>query len=773
MAGDLALNILIRATNLTGGAMGQVVSSLRSVNSIVGIAAVAAAAIGAAVIGVGIKSVQMASQYQQAMNMVQALTGSSAQQMQQYDASLKALAIDAGVAPTELAKGLYNVLSAGLPAAEAMNVLTLATEDAKIGMTDAATTSKALIAVLSNFHVKAKDVTAANGEMLQTVTLGMMTFGDYASSIGKASIAAAANHVTMEQMNATIATLTAHTVPARQAVTDFVQVLQLMGPHLDTLVKSLEKGGIAFDKTKFYAMDYSQKVQYLAQKLQEASDKHIKLSGTQQNAVQLLRILSQNQAQYNQDLAKLSDRQSMAQATAQKWAITQSGFSQQMSRAKAALDVLFITIGQQLLPVLTQLAARVTPIISQFVTWLVKSNALSNGIAAVRGFLAQMGQTIASVMSVAIPIFQRIIAVISQVFQWFMQNKVVMEAFKITAIALGIALGVILVVALAAVAVAIGAVVLAVMILMSPLIVIILLVRNWGAIMHWLQGVMSTVINAIKSVVAAGFQAILNFIMTPIHEIVAGFEWLYAHNYYFQRLVDFIRNVTSAGLAWLRGAWQAAMSFLAGVWSNIVSQAQSLWDHIVSFFSGAWGRISGPLSSLGSNIGSFFSNLASQAFQWGANVIQGIVNGINSMLGAVGNAAGNVAHTVMSFLGFHSPTEKGPGRDADKWMPNFIHMLAYGLNAGVPTIHRATLNLASPLAQLSGGSFGLSGTRGSVFALSGSNGNAFALGTGGQTIVIQVQPAKADINLDRRKVGEGIMQYAQKEVRIQGTVRNR
>src|ERR1700676_831391 len=112
----------------------------------------------------------MASQFQQSMNMVQALTGSSNDQMKQYDTGLKALAVDAGVAPNDLAKGLYNVLSASYSGADAMKVLTLATQDAKIGMTSSAVTTNALTTVLKAFGVQGKDFNVVNGEMISTVT---------------------------------------------------------------------------------------------------------------------------------------------------------------------------------------------------------------------------------------------------------------------------------------------------------------------------------------------------------------------------------------------------------------------------------------------------------------------------------------------------------------------------------------------------------------------------------------------------------------------------
>src|SRR5260221_11834631 len=107
----------------------------------------------------------------------------------------------------------------------------------------------------------------------------------------------------------------------------------------------------------------------------------------------------------------------------------------------------------------------------------------------------------------------------------------------------------------------------------------------------------------------------------------------------------------------------------------------------------------------------------------GKNFISKLVQGITSGAGAIWNAVTGIAHNIWSALGFHSPTEAGPGKTAHLWMPALINMLAYGLNAGVPTIRAAALNVAAPLAQIGGGSH-----TGNSFALSGSSGNAFALG---------------------------------------------
>lgn len=371
-------------SGLSGG-LGNAASMLsgfaQTAGSAFGPVGVALAGIATVAIGVGAASTKMASDYQQSMNMVQALTGSNTAQMDSYSNSLKALAVNAGVAPTELSKGLYQVLSAGYSGAAAMNVLTLATEDSKIGMTSAAVTGNALTTVLKAFSVPIKDAARVNGEMLETVTLGKMTMEQYAGAIGKASSTSMQFHVSMENMNASIATLTANGIPsASQAVTDYNQSLSVMYGNIGTVSKSLNKNGIAFDEAKFNTMSYTDKIQYMNKELVIAADKHVHITGVTKQAAAAIQIISQHSGEYAKNLGLLSDKQSMAEKTQQAWAITQGGFNQTMDRLKASLDVVMIDIGSKLLPILTSMGNAVVPIISGFGNLISNSGSLGNAV---------------------------------------------------------------------------------------------------------------------------------------------------------------------------------------------------------------------------------------------------------------------------------------------------------------------------------------------------------------------------------------------------------
>src|SRR6266516_3955910 len=311
----------------------------------------------------------------------------------------------------------------------------------------------------------------------------------------------------------------------------------------------------------------------------------------------------------------------------------------------------------------------------------------------------------------------------------------------------------------------------------------------WNGLIGFLRGVWETIKGIFKGAIDA---------------IVGVFNWLYVHNSYFQGFVDGIKIASQAVMNWLRAAWttivkwigdkwntmktmattawnavkgvfQAVWGWLSGIfntiWSNISKwwsttstnthkAATDLWTKVKSVFSSAWSTyISGPLGSLANSIGTFFSGLVTKALTWGKNIIQGIIDGIRSMLGALGKAAADAAAAVAGALGFRSPPEVGPASDSDQWAPNFIRMFASGLLSGIPQLASASARLAGAMGSGYSGSYALSGA-------------SFAGGrypSGGTTVVhnhIVVMPP--DVKLEGASVVDTTMARAATDVRRHG-----
>ena len=74
----------------------------------------------------------------------------------------------------------------------------------------------------------------------------------------------------------------------------------------------------------------------------------------------------------------------------------------------------------------------------------------------------------------------------------------------------------------------------------------------------------------------------------------------------------------------------------------------------------------------------------------------GIVNGIKSCIGAVGDAVKSVADKIKSFLHFSVPDE-GPLTDYESWMPDFMGGLAKGIEKSKSLVAKAVEGVSNDM----------------------------------------------------------------------------
>lgn len=222
----------------------------------------------------------------------------------------------------------------------------------------------------------------------------------------------------------------------------------------------------------------------------------------------------------------------------------------------------------------------------------------------------------------------------------------------------------------------------------------------WQGIVTMFTGVW----NVIKGVFLAAVGAIGGFVSGFISTIVNLFMGLY------NTLVghSIIPDMINAIVQWFQGLPAKVMAFITNLIAMAVAAfsllstravqlAMQLVTGFVSQVAQLPGRAVSAVSGLAGQLGNVLAGVANQATQWGRNVVQHIIDGINSLAGSVASAAGNIASQISKNLGFSSPTKEGPGSTADRWMPNFINMLSTGLIAGVPKMQSAVLAAAQPL----------------------------------------------------------------------------
>ena len=168
-----------------------------------------------------------------------------------------------------------------------------------------------------------------------------------------------------------------------------------------------------------------------------------------------------------------------------------------------------------------------------------------------------------------------------------------------------------------------------------------------------------------------------------------------------------VETVFSALSQFASQIWSAMKQTASSVWNGIkttvVNIASTLREAAVSAFqrmvSGIGSALSGLYSVVSNGFSSairFITGLPGQAFQWGKDFIQGLINGISSMIQSVINTVSGLADRIRSFLHFSAPDE-GPLADYETWMPDFMKGLASGIEKNRNLVEKAVRDVASDM----------------------------------------------------------------------------
>lgn len=233
----------------------------------------------------------------------------------------------------------------------------------------------------------------------------------------------------------------------------------------------------------------------------------------------------------------------------------------------------------------------------------------------------------------------------------------------------------------------------------------------WNAIVSFLTPILegikntfTTIWNAIKNVIDTVLGAIQS-VITSVWNAIYGF---------LSPILNSIKSVVSS-------VWDSISSKISSIMNTIKSTVSNIWDRIKSAVST---KVSGVKTAIQDGFQAavdWIKGLASDAWNWGADIISGIINGIKSMISNLADTVTGVADTIRDFLHFSVP-DKGPLTDYESWMPDFMKGLAEGIDKSKKYVEKAVDNVAQAmqLTMDSDLNYSLSGISGAV--VDGSSG---------------------------------------------------
>lgn len=633
------------------------------------------------IIGVGTAAVKTAASFDKSMSQVAATMGYTVDELNDSTSEASKTMEQLG----EFAKkmGESTAFSAS-EAADALNYMALAGYDAETSM-------KMLPTVLDLAAAGGIELAAASDMVTDAQSALGLSLDDTALMVDKMAAASSKSNTSVAQLGEAFLTIGGTAKNLAGGTTELATALGILA---DNGVKGSE-GGTAL---RNIILSLSAPTDTAAQKIEELglsvfdaegnmrelddimSDLNSAMDGmTQEDKAQALNkifnkvdlksvnaLLATSSQRWNE----LSDAIKNSEGAASNMANTQlNNLEGQITLLKSALEGAAISIGEKLMPYISQLVDR----IQQAVDWF---NSLSEEqlemIMRIAGIVAAVGPLLA--------IGGRLITGIASVITACGTISTFIGTTLVPLITGTI------IPAVGAVATAIGGVVAAI-IPFLPIIAavaaavaaVVIVIKNWGAISEWLSEkilMLQQYVTEHFGIIGQVIAAILENIKTVIFAAV-----------------EVIRTV-------IQSFMDAVKAIMEGDWKKVGEIILNTWNKVRQIIDQAKAKIVDTIENMLKSILDKFTEMKDSALNWGRDMIQNFLDGIMQKWNALKETVRNVADTVASYLHFSIP-EKGPLHTANTWMPDMMNLLAKGITDNKKLITDAlesSFNLESTLS---------------------------------------------------------------------------
>lgn len=508
------VEVLVRADDKASATLGRVQQNMRRF-----------AAVGAvAVAGLGVATVKMASDFETSFTEVTTLFDAPQKQIDNLRQGVLDLSSTMGLDAVETTKALYQAISAGVEPAKALQFLEESAKLAVGGVTDMATAVDLNTTVLNAWGMAAEDVTRVNDVMFTTVRLGKTTVNELGSAMFNVAPVAAAMGVSVEEVGAALAALTAQGVPTTVATTQLRQAILSLSAPTTRQKKLMEELGLEITAEKLASEGLSAAFAEIIEAAEGDEAVLRKLIGSTE-ALQAVMALGGDQAQTFKD--NLEAMGSASGATDEAFEKMNATFGRQFDILKSQLKVAMIEIGSKILPVVTEALQKLTPWLREKIPQAMA--AVESAIEKVKPFIRAFITGLNTIRPVA-----------EALFKFIIDNKPILVA-AITAI------GVAILLAFGPGAIAIAAIV--------GLIALIGVLRDhWREVVDKIKGAIDDFIAKMRELPVIGL--VIDEIVGKIEEIKKTFE----------DIVSFVKNI-------FEGNWKTAWDDLKRIVANVIELA--------------------------------------------------------------------------------------------------------------------------------------------------------------------------------------------------------
>lgn len=305
--------------------------------------------------------VQAAQKYETAIAKVGTIADTKQVPLEQLSSEIMKLSNTTGIAAEAIADDVYNAISAGQKTGDAVNFVSNSAKLAKAGFAESSQTLDVLTTILNAYGMEASKVGDVSDMLIQIQNKGKVTVGELSSVMGKIIPTANANGVALEQLGAGYAIMTSKGIAAAETTTYMNSMLNELGKSGTTADKLLRQtAGKSFKELMADGKSLGD-VLGIMQEAAESSGKSLSdVFGSAEAGKAAVSLLSNGVDGFNESVKGMVKS---AGATEEAFAKMENTTEAKMQKAKNSIANLGIVLGQNLLPIVGNLADKVAAVV--------------------------------------------------------------------------------------------------------------------------------------------------------------------------------------------------------------------------------------------------------------------------------------------------------------------------------------------------------------------------------------------------------------------------
>tara|TARA_A100000172_G_scaffold42423_1_gene25976 strand:+ start:3485 stop:5461 length:1977 start_codon:yes stop_codon:yes gene_type:complete len=271
--------------------------------------------------------------------------------------------LEGAYSQTELLAASYDVASAGFTnASDAAQILEASALGAVGGMSELGTVSDAVTSVLNAFGLESDKAAKIVDGFIQTQNDGKIIVDQYARQIGRIAPTASAAGISIDELNAAIATITAQGVPVEQTFTGLNQAIVSILKPTGEAEKIAKKLGISFNAAALESKGFEGILSEIAGS-GATTEQLAKLFGSVEAMKAVFPLINDDLVKFNENLLNQANASGVALDATNEF---QSTLSQQFSNLVKQIGNLVRILDKALGPALKDILGTVGEIVTKF-----------------------------------------------------------------------------------------------------------------------------------------------------------------------------------------------------------------------------------------------------------------------------------------------------------------------------------------------------------------------------------------------------------------------